>query len=84
MPKLESADRRESFNRIYEMEENDLLTGGATDEEIALLNRELEESRQNPETGSSWNEVEARRHPAIERHIAGVRAMPCAGGFVQA
>jgi putative addiction module component (TIGR02574 family) len=60
LPKLELADRREIFDRICEMEERDLLKGGATDEEKALLDRELEEYRQNPEAGSGWNEVEAR------------------------
>jgi len=60
LPKLELADRREIFDRICEMEEHDLLNGGATNEEKALLDRELEAYRQNPEAGSSWNEVEAR------------------------
>jgi putative addiction module component (TIGR02574 family) len=60
LPKLKLADRREIFDRICEMEDRDLLTGGATDEEKTLLDRELEEYRRNPEAGSSWNEVEAR------------------------
>ena len=60
LPKLELADRREIFDRICEMQERDLLTGGATDEEKSLLDRELEEYRRNPEAGSSWQEVEAR------------------------
>ena len=60
LPKLELADRREIFDRICELEERDLLTGGATDEEKALLDRELEEYRLNPEAGSSWPEVDAR------------------------
>jgi putative addiction module component (TIGR02574 family) len=60
LPKLELADRREIFDRICELEERDLLTGGATDEEKALLDRELEEYRRNPEAGSGWPEVEAR------------------------
>jgi putative addiction module component (TIGR02574 family) len=61
LPKLELADRREIFDRICEIEERDLLNGGgATAEEKALLDRELEEYRRNPEAGSSWNEVEAR------------------------
>ena len=65
LPKLELADRREIFDRICEMEERDLLTGGATDEEKALLDRELEEYRRNPAAGASWPEVEARiRKPA--------------------
>ena len=60
LPKLELADRREIFDRICEMEERDLLTGGATDEEKALLDRELEAYRQNPEAGFTWAEVKAR------------------------
>ncbi len=60
LPKLELADRREIFDRICEIEERDLITGGATDEEKKLLDRELEEYRRHPEAGSSWNEVEAR------------------------
>jgi hypothetical protein len=60
LPKLELADRREIFDRICEMEERDLLTGGATDEEKALLDRELAEYRRNTDAGSSWNETEAR------------------------
>ena len=61
LPKLDLADRREIFDRICEIEEQDLLKGGgATAEERALLDRELEEYRRNPEAGSPWNEVEAR------------------------
>ncbi len=60
LPILELADRREIFDRLCEMEERDLLTGGATDEEKVLLDRELAESRRNPEAGSGWDEVEAR------------------------
>ena len=60
LPKLELADRREIFDRICEIEERDLLIGGATDEEKALLDCEMEEYRRNPEVGSSWSEVEAR------------------------
>jgi hypothetical protein len=43
LPKLELADRREIFDRICEIEERDLLIGGATDEEKALLDCEIEE-----------------------------------------
>ncbi|HEX5400147.1 MAG TPA: addiction module protein [Verrucomicrobiae bacterium] len=65
LPKLDMADRREIFDRLCDMQERDLLYGGATPEEKALLDRELEEYRRNPEAGSTWNEVEARiRKPA--------------------
>ncbi len=61
LPKLELADRREILHRIWEMEVYDLINGGgATAEEKALLDRELEEYRRNPEAGSAWNEVEIR------------------------
>jgi hypothetical protein len=62
LPKLELADRREILDRIWEMEERDLLngSGGATAEEKALLDHELEEYRRNPEAGSTWDEVEDR------------------------
>jgi putative addiction module component (TIGR02574 family) len=61
LPKLEVADRREIFERICDMEERDLLNGSLpTAEEKALLDRELDAYRQNPEAGSSWAEVKAR------------------------
>jgi len=48
LPKLGVADRREIFDHLCDLEERD------------LLDRELEEYRHNPETGSPWEEVEAR------------------------
>ena len=60
LPKLDSEERREIFDRICEMEERDLLDGTVTPREKALLDSELEEYRQNPEAGASWKEVEAR------------------------
>ncbi len=61
LPKLRADERREIFDRICEMEELALLNGSEpTVEEKAMLDRELEEYRANPEAGSSWDEVEAR------------------------
>ena len=61
LPRLELAERREIFDRICEIEEHDMLCGaGATVEEKALLDRELEEYQRNPEAGSAWKEVESR------------------------
>jgi hypothetical protein len=54
LPRLAPADRREIFDQLCEMEERDLLNGGATADEKALLDRELEEFHDNPEAGSSW------------------------------
>lgn len=61
LPKLDSQERREIFERIGEMEDQDLIKGAEpTVEEKLLLDRELEEYRQNPQAGSTWNDVEAR------------------------
>lgn len=61
LPKLRPGERREIFERIGELEEQDLLKGGEpTAEEKSLLDRELEEFRHNPQAGSTWAEVEAR------------------------
>jgi hypothetical protein len=57
---MDAAERREIFDRLCEIKERDLLNGAATPEERALLDRELEEYRQNPDAGSSLEEVEAR------------------------
>ncbi|HWD91601.1 MAG TPA: addiction module protein [Verrucomicrobiae bacterium] len=61
LPKLKAEERREIFDRICEMEEIALLQGGEPSiEEKVLLDRELEDYRNNPTSGSSWPEVEAR------------------------
>jgi hypothetical protein len=61
LSKLELSDRREIFERIGEMEEQELLKGAEpTAAEKALLDHELDEYRLNPEAGSSWKEVESR------------------------
>lgn len=61
LPKLALDDRREIFERICELDENDLLKGGEpTAGEKALLDLELEDYRQTPTAGSRWPEVEAR------------------------
>ena len=61
LPKLGAEERREIFERICEMEELALLNGSEpTAQEKAMLDRELEEFRANPEAGASWDEVEAR------------------------
>ena len=60
LPRLAPADRREIFEQLCEMEERDLLTGGATADEKALLDREFEEFKGNPDAGSTWDDVRAR------------------------
>jgi hypothetical protein len=61
LPKLAWEERREIFERIGELEEHDLLEGGVpTAGEKTLLDRESEEFQQNPDAGSSWDEVQSR------------------------
>ncbi len=61
LPTLGLQERREIFERIGELEDQDLLKGGEpTAAEKALLDRELEDYRKNPDPGSTWPEVEAR------------------------
>jgi hypothetical protein len=61
LPRLRPEERHEILERICELEERDLLDGhGPTLEEKALLDRELEDFRQNPEAGSAWDDVEGR------------------------
>ncbi len=61
LPNLRREERREIFERICDIEENDILQGAEpTTEEKALLDRELEEFQLNPNAGSSWPEVQAR------------------------
>ena len=61
LPRLGLQERREIFERISELEDQDLLKGEEpTAEEKALLDRELEEFQKNPQAGSTWTEVEAR------------------------
>jgi putative addiction module component (TIGR02574 family) len=68
LPRLPSGERREIFERIIELEDQDLLKGGEpTPEEKALLDRELEEYQRSPDAGSSWEEVKERvRKPTRE------------------
>ena len=49
------------FDRLYELEEMDLLRSLQPDDaEKALLDRELEAYAQTPDGGASWSEVAAR------------------------
>jgi len=68
LPRLPLGERREIFERIIELEDQDLLKGGEpTPEEKALLDRELEEYQRSPDAGSSWEEIKDRvRKPTRE------------------
>ena len=61
LPKLNSVELREICDRMWQLEEEQLLSGRAnpSDEEKALLDRELEEYSRDGE-GSSWEDVKSR------------------------
>jgi hypothetical protein len=62
LQKLDAIELREIHDRILQLEEEELLSGRAkpSEEEKALLDRELEGYSRNPDAGSSWEEVESR------------------------
>jgi putative addiction module component (TIGR02574 family) len=62
LPKLDSVELREIRDRIWQIEEEELLTGRAlpTATEKKLLDRELDDYSRDPKAGSSWEEVETR------------------------
>lgn len=65
---LKRGDRREILERIWEMEEADLLKITQPDaDERFLLDRELEEYQASPNTGAEWKEVESRLRQQIRK-----------------
>ncbi len=62
LPKLNSVELREIHDRIWQLEEEELLSGRAkpTEEEKALLDHELEDYARDANAGSSWQEVQSR------------------------
>jgi CRISPR/Cas system-associated protein Cas10 (large subunit of type III CRISPR-Cas system) len=68
LPNLGHGDRREILERIWEMDEAELLRGGELDaDEKSLLDRELEEYQRNPKAGAEWKEVEPRLRQQIRQ-----------------
>ncbi len=62
LPKLDSVELREIRDRIWQIEEEELLSGRAkpSHDEKAMLDGELEEYTADRNPGSSWEEVESR------------------------
>ncbi len=62
LPNLNSVELREICDRIWQIEEEQLLSGRAnpSDEEKALLDSELEDYSRDHEAGSSWEDVKSR------------------------
>ena len=68
LPRLQPEERHEIMERICELEERDVLGGpGSAVDEKALLDREMEEFQRNPDSGASWEEVEARLRGSSQR-----------------
>jgi hypothetical protein len=68
LPNLGHGDRREILERIWEMEEADLLKGAQLDaDEKSLLDREFQEYQANPKAGAEWKEVESRLRRQIRQ-----------------
>ncbi|HEX3988802.1 MAG TPA: hypothetical protein VHZ30_05175 [Verrucomicrobiae bacterium] len=68
LPNLPRGDRREILERIWEMEEADLLTGAQPDaEEKALLDREYADYIANPDAGADWKEVAPRLRQQVRK-----------------
>ena len=65
LPKLNSVELREICDRIWQLEEEELLSGRAkpSEEEKKLLDRELEDYSRNRDAGSSWEEVKSHLKP---------------------
>lgn len=62
LPKLSSVELREIRDRIFQLEEEELLSGRTkpSEEEKTLLDRELEDYSRDPNAGLSWQEVQSR------------------------
>jgi hypothetical protein len=62
LPMLNSVELREICDRIWQLEEEQLLSGRAnpSNEEKALLDSELEDYLRDREAGSSWEDVKSR------------------------
>lgn len=62
LPKLNPVELQEIRDRIWQLEEEELLSGRAqpSEEEKALLDREFEDFARDPASGSSWEEIKSR------------------------
>jgi hypothetical protein len=62
LPKLNSVELREISDRIWQLEEEQSLSGRAnpSDDEKAFLDSELEDYSRDREAGLSWEDVKSR------------------------
>jgi hypothetical protein len=58
LPKLKADERRQVFERLCELQEDDLLRGvGPTEEEKKLLDEALADFQRDGNPGTPWREV---------------------------
>jgi hypothetical protein len=58
LPKLKSEDRREVYQRLCELQEDELLQGfGPTEEEKRILDEALAEYQRDGDRGTPWREA---------------------------
>ena len=59
LPKLKADERRQIYERLCELQEQDLLRGAGapTDDEKALLDAALAEYQKDGDRGRAWREV---------------------------
>jgi hypothetical protein len=58
LPKLKAEERRQIYQRLCELQEQDLLNGaGPSDEEKKLLDEALAEYEKDHDRGRPWREV---------------------------
>jgi hypothetical protein len=64
LPKLRYEERQEIFERLCELQDEDLIHGrGPTESEKKLLDAELEKFEKDGDIGAPWDEVESRIWP---------------------
>ncbi len=65
LPKLNADERAQVFERLCELQEQDMLAGtGPTDAEKTLLDEALAEFQRDGDVGRPWREVLHRLHSA--------------------
>ena len=58
LPRLKAADRAQVFQRLCELQEQDLIEGvGPTEEEKKMLDEALAEFQRDRDQGKPWREV---------------------------
>jgi len=61
LPKLKPDERQEVLERLWDLEDQDLVNGlGPSPEEKAILDRELAEYQRTSDAGAPWQDVKKR------------------------